>query len=138
MRISRIFGAALLAAVLTLAARPQPASAQFTVSRTETATANRDSVQRAAFDGVHQDMLALFDAQRAFFGRHGRFATEMGELAGFQLRPTSSIRLTAGPDWYVALGGDANIGVVQYVVRHATAPAEHTAKAEGSGAAAPR
>jgi hypothetical protein len=136
MRISRLCGAALLAAVLTIAARP--ASAQFTVNRTETATADRDSVQRAVFDGMQEDMLALFDAQRAFFGQHGRFATELGELAGFRVRPTTSIRLTSGPDWYVALGGDADVGVLQYVVRHAAAPAELAAMAEGSAGAAPR
>lgn len=140
MPIPRLCGAALLAAVLTLAARPQAASAQLTVSRTQTAAADRDSTQRAVFDGMEEDMLALFNAQRAFFGRHGRFATEMGELPDFRVRPTTSIRLTSGPDWYVALGGDAEVGVLQYVVRHAAAPAEQTARAdaEGSGGAGPR
>lgn len=138
MRISRLCGAALLAAVLTLAARPQAAFAQLTVSRTETAAADRDSVQRAVFDGMQDDMLALFNAQRAFFGQHGRFATDMGELPGFRVRPTTSIRLTSGPDWYVALGGDAEVGVLQYVVRHAAAPAGQTARAEGSAGGAPR
>ncbi len=138
MRISRLCGGVVLTAVLALAAHPQAASAQFSISRTQTATADRDSVQRAAFDGTHEDMLALFEAQRAFFGQHGRFAAEMGELPGFRLRPTTRIRLDAGPDWYVALGGDAEVGVVQYVVRHGDAPTGQTAAAESTSGAAPR
>jgi hypothetical protein len=115
MRISRLYATAVVAAILAVGAGPATASAQLKVSRAELAPAPRDEAQLAAFAGVRQDMNVLFDAQRAFFAQHGRYAATLAELPGFSAHPESKLVLAVGPDWYVALGGDEQIGTMQHI-----------------------
>lgn len=131
MRISLRF-AILASAVLALGAAPSAASAQFNVQRTAThPAAARTEAQQAVFDAVNADLNALFNAQRAFFAQHGRYAAALVELPGFQARPESRLVLTVGDGWYVAKGGDAEAGTMQHVVyRGEQAPAEATAAAQ--------
>lgn len=113
MRIPHVC-AVLAAAVLALSAGPETAAAQFTVKRSEIAPAVRDDAQAAALQTLAGDMMVLFEAQRAFFREHGRFATELAELPGFP--PQAQITMKAGTDWYVAFTGDPLTGVVQHIV----------------------
>lgn len=125
MRISRFHAAALVAAVLAVAAGSATASAQVNVRRSQLVTHERTEAQVAAFTGVNADLNALFDAQRAFFREHRRWAVSLDELPGFSARPESRLVLTVGPDWYVAVGGDEQMGTAQQIVhRGAEAPAE--------------
>lgn len=115
MRISRIHGIALLAAILALAA-PGAASAQLNVSRSQMVTTQLDAAQQARLDAVNAELNALFDAQRAFFAANGRYAASFAELPAFSTRPESRLVLAVGPDWYVALGGEQEAGVMQHIV----------------------
>jgi hypothetical protein len=116
MRISRLYAAALVAAILAVGAGPGTASAQVNVSRSQWVTGERTEAQVAAFQGLNADLNALFDAQRAFRREHGRWAASFDELPGFSVRPESRLVLTVGRDWYVAVGGDEQIGTAQQIV----------------------
>lgn len=121
MRIPRIHAAALLAALFAVAGRPAQARAQenrqdLTVQRTQMARSDRDSMQTALLNAVDRDMSALFDAQRAYYAQHGRFASSFARLPQFPSEPASGISMTAGDDWYVVLGGGPDIGVSQQIV----------------------
>lgn len=116
MRISRSYALALAAAVCVVCAAPATASAQFQLSRAQMAPAERSEAQRAHADALNADMNALFSAQREFFRSHGRFAASTSELAELELRPESRIVLMVGTGWYVALGGDEEIGTMQQIV----------------------
>lgn len=138
MRISRLYAAALVAAILAVTAGPGTASAQFNLRRSQGAQSERTEAQVAALQGLNADLNALFDAQRVYFREHGRFAASLDELPGFSARPESRLVLSAGRDWYVAVGGDAQIGTSQQIVyRGAEAPPEaiQAARLDPRGAA---
>ncbi|HEX6037958.1 hypothetical protein [Longimicrobium sp.] len=123
MRISRIHAAALVAGLLAIAGRPEAAFAQQTaaprelvIGRTIMGPAEQDSADVARFDAVNKDLNDLFDAQRAYFQAHRRFAAELTQLPAFAQGAPSGISMTAGPEWYVALGGNPQTGVMQQVV----------------------
>lgn len=138
MRISRICTLALFAALFAIAGRPATASAQFTVKRAEMVLAERNEAQLAAFSAAREDLNAVFTAQRAFFTEHGRYAATLDELAGVQVRPESRLAMTVGPDWYVLLAGDEQIGTMQHIVHRGDdvpAAALQAARADARGAA---
>jgi hypothetical protein len=123
MRISRIHAAALVAGLFAIAGRPEAALAQQTaaprelmISRTLMAPADQDSAEVARFDAINKDLNDLFDAQRAYFQEHRRFASELTQLPAFAEGAASGISMTGGPEWYVALGGDPQTGILQQVV----------------------
>jgi hypothetical protein len=95
------------------------------------APASVDSAQAALLDVVNQDMNDLFDAQRAYYREHRRFAPSLAELPGFARGAESGIRMTAGADWYVVLGGGPQSGVLQQVVYFRPADGE-VARAGGA------
>jgi hypothetical protein len=137
MRISRIHAVALLAGLFAIAGRPNAAFAQqaaapreLTVSRTLMAPAEQDSAETARFDAISQDLNDLFDAQRAYFQEHRRFASELAQLPRFARGAASGISMTAGPEWYVALGGDPQTGVMQQVVYFKEAESTQVARTE--------
>lgn len=137
MRISRLYAAAVVAAILTVGAGPATASAQFKLSRAQMAPAARNEAQVAAFNTVNAEMNALFDAQRTFFREHGRFAATFAELPGFSARPESQMVLAVGQDWYVAVGGDEQVGTMQQIVHRGErvpAAALEAARADARGA----
>ncbi|HYW11182.1 MAG TPA: hypothetical protein VE871_04470 [Longimicrobium sp.] len=136
MRISRLYAAALVAAILTAGA-PATASAQVNVRRSHLVTHERTEAQVAAFQGLNADLNALFDAQRAFRREHGRWAASFDELPGFSVRPESQLVLTAGPEWYVAVGGDEQMGTAQQIVHpsgEVPVEAVQAARADARGA----
>jgi hypothetical protein len=138
MRISRLYAAALVAAILAIGTGPATASAQVNVRRGHLVTGERTEAQVAAYAGLNADLNALFDAQRAFFREHRRWAVSLDELPGFSARAESRLVLTAGPDWYVAVGGDERMGTAQQIVHEGSeAPAEaiQAARADARGAA---
>lgn len=137
MRISRLYAAALVAAIFAVAAGPGTASAQFNLRRAQSVIGERTEAQVAAFQGLNADLNALFDAQRAFRREHGRFAASFDELPGFSVRPESQLVLTAGADWYVAVGGDERMGTAQQIVHpggEVPAEAIQAARADARGA----
>jgi hypothetical protein len=138
MRISRFYAAAAaVAAILAVGAAPATASAQFKLSRAQLVQGERTEAQVAAFNAVNTDMNALFTAQRAFFAAHGRYAAAFDELPGFSARPESRLVMTAGPDWYVAIGGDEQIGTMQQIAHQSEkvpAAALAAARADSRGA----
>lgn len=137
MRISRFYAAAVVAAVLAVGAVPATASAQMNVRRSQVVTRERSEAQVAAYQGLNADLNALFDAQRAFRREHGRWAASFDELPGFNVRPESRLVLRTGPEWYVAVGGDEQIGLAQQIVHWgAEAPPEaiQAARADTRGA----
>ncbi len=136
MRISRLYAAALMAAILTAAA-PATVSAQLTVNRAQSVIGERTEAQVAAFQGLNADLNALFDAQRAFRREPGRWAASFEELPGFSARLESQMVLRAGADWYVAVGGDTQMGTAQQIVfpgSEVPADALAAARADARGA----
>jgi hypothetical protein len=137
MRIFRFCLPALLIAVFAVTIGPATASAQFKLSRAQMASAARSEAQVAAFNTVNAEMNALFDAQRTFFREHGRFAATFAELPGFSARPESQMVLVVGEDWYVAVGGDEQVGTMQQIVHRGErvpAAALEAARADARGA----
>lgn len=136
MGISRIYGIPLLAAALALAA-PASADAQLRVSRSQMAPSPRSEAQEASLAAVNAELNALFDAQRAFFAANGRYAASLAELPGLSVRTESRLVLAIGPDWYVALGGNEEMGVMQHIVytgERVPAEAVEAARADRRGA----
>lgn len=136
MGISRIYGIPLLAAALALAA-PASADAQLRVSRSQMAPSARSEAQEAGLAAVNAELNALFDAQRAFFAANGRYAASLAELPGLSVRTESRLVLAIGPDWYVALGGNEEMGVMQHIVytgERVPAEAVEAARADSRGA----
>ena len=105
----------LLLAAAALA-MPRAAAAQYQIRSTESAPAARDSVQRAQFEAVKDDLRTLIRSQEAYFQAHGRYAGELTDLPEFRLRPDTIVSFTAGDNWYVALGGGFAVGIQQVVV----------------------
>ena len=123
MRLSRIHAVALLAGLFAIAGRPDAASSQqaaapreLIVGRTLMGPAEQDSADLARFDAVNKELNDLFNAQRAYFQEHRRFAPELTQLPAFARGSAAGIHMTAGPEWYVALGGDPQTGIIQQVV----------------------
>jgi hypothetical protein len=105
-----------LAAVIALAV-PCAADAQsLNVRRTEHAPQPRTTAQQADFAAAAETLSALFDAQRAYYAAHRRFAASLEELEEFDVPPEAALAFAAEADWYVATVGDRNIGVRQHVV----------------------
>jgi hypothetical protein len=102
----------LLLVAAAAALLPEVLSAQMSVKRTEIAPAGADAAFRQALNG---DLHDIFAAQARHHREHGRFAASLGELGGLETA-TPTISLAAGTDWYVALAGDAERGIVQHVV----------------------
>jgi len=120
MRIFRFLAAAVLAAS-AVAVHPDAASGQIQVRRSQYVPDTRDETQRAAFGAVQADMNALFDAQRAFLARHGRYAASLEELPALAVHAESRLAMMVGDGWYVVLGGDAAIGTAQHIVHQGEA-----------------